>query len=206
MPLYEMIMVCRMAEQQSMTQLLRQVSQAVLAEGGVVRGFTNLGDRILTRNRQTEDGVYHGVGRFMQVQFYSNPQVLAQAESVARDSAETLRVFSLKIKEDDYTKRLMGAMNAELSPFKDEETKDSHFMREMLDHYRKMEDFELSTSDRQIERNDTTVHSYLKQMELGSRHQDSKLLSKLQEGAIEKDDALVKQYLRKRLQSIPKAM
>ena len=125
---------------------------------------------------------------------------------MARDSAETLRVFSLKIKEDDYTKRLMGAMNAELSPFKDEETKDSHFMREMLDHYRKMEDFELSTSDRQIERNDTTVHSYLKQMELGSRHQDSKLLSKLQEGAIEKDDALVKQYLRKRLQSIPKAM
>ena len=170
MPLYEMIMVCRMAEQQSMTQLLRQVSQAVLAEGGVVRGFINLGDRVLTRNRQTEDGVYHGVGRFMQVQFYSSPQVLAQAESVARESAETLRVFSLKIKEDDYTKRLMGAMNAELSPFKDEETKDSHFMREMLDHYRKMEDFELSTSDRQIERNDTTVHSYLKQMEVGSRH------------------------------------
>jgi len=73
MPLYEMIMVCRMAEQQSMTQLLRQVSQAVLAEGGVVRGFINLGDRVLTRNRQTEDGVYHGVGRFMQVQFYSSP-------------------------------------------------------------------------------------------------------------------------------------
>lgn len=43
---------------------------------------------------------------------------------------------------------MMGTLNAELSPFKDEEARDSVFMREMLDHYRKMEDFEVSTSDR----------------------------------------------------------
>ena len=73
MPLYEMIMVCRMAEQGAMTNLLRVVSNSILTEGGVVRGFTNLGDRVLTRNQATEDGVYHGVGRFMQVQFYSSP-------------------------------------------------------------------------------------------------------------------------------------
>ena len=60
-----MVMVCRMAEQAQLSTLLRNVSRAILAEGGVVRGFTNLGDRVLTRNRQTEDGVYHGVGRFM---------------------------------------------------------------------------------------------------------------------------------------------
>ena len=86
------------------------------------------------------------------------------AEVTARENSETLRVFSLKVKEDDYLRRLMGNLNAELSPFKDEDTRDSLFMREMLDHYRKMEDFEASTSDRQIERNDTTVHAYLKQM------------------------------------------
>ena len=73
MPLYEMVMVCRMAEQQNMTTLLRAVSRAVLQEGGVVRGFTNLGDRVLTRNKATEDGVNHAVGRFMQVQFYASP-------------------------------------------------------------------------------------------------------------------------------------
>ena len=50
MPLYEMVMVCRMCEQQPMTQLLRQVSKSILSEGGVVRGFTNLGDRVLVRN------------------------------------------------------------------------------------------------------------------------------------------------------------
>jgi hypothetical protein len=59
----------------------------------------------------------------------------------------------------------MGTVNAELSPFKDDEARDSVFMREMLDHYRKMDDFKDSTSDRQIERNDTTVHAYLKNME-----------------------------------------
>lgn len=85
-------------------------------------------------------------------------------------------MFSLKIREDDYYRRVMGTVNAELSPFKDDENRDSAFMREMLDHYRKTEDFEDSTSNRQIERNDTTVHAYLKQMEAGSRHKDTKTL------------------------------
>ena len=132
MPLYEMVMVCRMGEQQQITSLLRTVSKTILQEGGVVRGFTNLGDRILTRNRQTEDGVYHGVGRWMQVQFYASPQVRAEAEKIARLSQETLQVFALKVKEDDYFQRMMGSVNAELSPFKDEETRDSVFLREML--------------------------------------------------------------------------
>ena len=46
-------------------------------------------------------------------------------------------------------------------------------MREMLDHYRKMEDFVDSTSDRQIERQDKTVHAYLKEMEKGPKNADT---------------------------------
>eukprot|EP00806_Schmidingerella_arcuata_P001505 Macronucleus_2358.p2 GENE.Macronucleus_2358~~Macronucleus_2358.p2 ORF type:complete len:207 (+),score=51.22 Macronucleus_2358:1-621(+) len=206
MPLYEMIMVCRMAEQSAMSTLLRNVSKTILGEGGVVRGFTNMGDRVLTRNKQTEDGVHHGVGRFMQVQFYCSPSTLALAEVAARESQETLRVYSLKMRDDEYLKRLMGSLNAELSPFKDDETRDSHYMRQTLDHYRKFEDFEVSTSDRQIERNDVTVHSYLKQMEVGKNHTDAKLLRKLQEGEIERDNANFQKYLVKRLQNIPRAM
>ena len=52
------------------------------------------------------------------------------------------------MREDDYVKRMMGSLNAELSPFKDDETRDSHFMRQTLEHYRKFEDFEMATSDR----------------------------------------------------------
>ena len=201
-----MVMVCRMAEQQAMTQLLRSISLAILQEGGVVRSFTNLGDRVLTRNRATEDNVIHGVGRFMEVQFYSNPNTLAEAEKIARESQETLRVFSLKMKDDDYLHRLLGKVNAELSPFKDEDQRDSLFMREMLDHYRKFEDFDVSTSDRQIERNSEEVHSYLKQMEVGSEHADAKLLKSLQEGEIKRENKRINSYLVKRLQAIPKAM
>ena len=82
------------------------------------------------------------------MQFYASPATLALAEITARKNSETLRVFSLKMREDDYVKRMMGQLNAELSPFKDDETRDSHYMRQTLDHYRKFEDFENATSDR----------------------------------------------------------
>lgn len=68
----------------------------------------------------------------------------------------------------------MGQVNAELSPFKDDETRDSLFMREMIDHYRKTEAFSDSTTPRQIERNDKSVHAFLKQMEVGD-HPDKDL-------------------------------
>ena len=71
---------------------------------------------------------------------------------------------------------MMGAVNAELSPFKDDEKRDNVFMREILEHYRKMEDFEVSTSDRQIVRQDLAVHSYLKRMEVGKKSADAELL------------------------------
>ena len=202
-----MVMVCRMCEQQPMTQLLRQVSKSILSEGGVVRGFTNLGDRVLVRNQTSEDNVHHNVGRFMQVEFYASPQTKNIAELTARDSGEVLRLFTLKVKEDDYFKRIMGQVNSELSPFKDEETRDSLFMREMLDHYRKTEDFKDSTSDRQVERNDKSVHAYLKQMEVkSSGDEDLKTLQSLQEGEIRRDHEKVQEYLVRRLQNMPKAM
>ena len=43
MPLYELIMICKLGEQASLSALLKSVSAAILQEGGVVRGFQNLG-------------------------------------------------------------------------------------------------------------------------------------------------------------------
>ena len=67
MPLYEMIMIVKLGEQANLATLLKNVSGAILQEGGIVRGFTNLGDRVLTKNLRSLDGVSHGVGRYMQV-------------------------------------------------------------------------------------------------------------------------------------------
>jgi ribosomal protein S6 len=67
MPLYELVMVCRMGESQALGSLLKAVTACVLQEGGVVRGYTNLGDRVLVKNLTSQDGINYGVGRFIQV-------------------------------------------------------------------------------------------------------------------------------------------
>lgn len=39
MPLYELVIICRMGESQGIGSLIKAVSGAVLQEGGVVRGY-----------------------------------------------------------------------------------------------------------------------------------------------------------------------
>ena len=65
MPLYELVLVCRMGESQAMANLIKAVSATILQEGGVVRGYTNLGDRVLVKTYKTPDGISHGLGRFL---------------------------------------------------------------------------------------------------------------------------------------------
>ena len=68
MPLYELVLVCRIGEPSKMKQLLKVLSNTILSEGGVVRGFTNLGDRILTKSLHSTDGKRgYSLGRFLQV-------------------------------------------------------------------------------------------------------------------------------------------
>ena len=84
-----------------------------------------------------------------------------------------LRYFSLRAKESEYLQRMITQLNAQISPFKDKDKQDSLFLREMLDNYRKAEEFSRATTDRQITRNDRKVHEYLKIMESGESHPDT---------------------------------
>lgn len=113
-----------------------------------------------------------------------------------------LRSYSLKVKEAEYTARMLKTLNQELSPFKDEETRDSSFVREMLAHYKTAETFHASTTHKQVLRNDTQVHHYLKVMESGEGHKDAKMLKELHEGKINRDAEELKEYLTKRLQTV----
>jgi len=65
MPLYELVLVCRLGENQALSALLKSVSTTVLQEGGVVRGYRNLGDRVMPKNIRDTTGASHGVGRFV---------------------------------------------------------------------------------------------------------------------------------------------
>lgn len=56
MPLYEMIMVCRVGDSAAITALYKSLSAAILSEGGIVRALDNLGDRVLAKNYKADDG------------------------------------------------------------------------------------------------------------------------------------------------------
>jgi ribosomal protein S6 len=84
MPQYNLVMICRVGESQSLGSLLKTVSTSILQEGGVVRGFTNLGDRVLPKTLKSQDGVSYGIGRYIQVEYYGSPQTRKIAESIGR--------------------------------------------------------------------------------------------------------------------------
>lgn len=67
MPFYELVMVCRIGESSALATCLKRISSAILQEGGVVRNIGNIGDRVLTKNLISKDGINYSVGRFVQV-------------------------------------------------------------------------------------------------------------------------------------------
>ena len=76
------------------------------------------------------------------MEFYGSPQTRAITEKAARQSNECLKLFSMKSEnEREYVKRVMKTLNEEISPFRDDETRDSLYVREMLDLYRTADNF-----------------------------------------------------------------
>eukprot|EP00351_Strombidinopsis_sp_SopsisLIS2011_P000931 CAMPEP_0116879064 /NCGR_PEP_ID=MMETSP0463-20121206/10812_1 /TAXON_ID=181622 /ORGANISM="Strombidinopsis sp, Strain SopsisLIS2011" /LENGTH=112 /DNA_ID=CAMNT_0004527907 /DNA_START=72 /DNA_END=410 /DNA_ORIENTATION=+ len=111
--------------------MLKALSATILEQGGIIRGFENLGDRVLTKNLKSQHGENFGIGRFIQVEFDGNPATKKLAEETAMSNPEVLRLFSLKMKERNYLDRIMKRLNSELSPFRDEESRDPVYVREM---------------------------------------------------------------------------
>ena len=56
----------------------------------------------------------------------------------------------------------MKRLNQELSPFKDEDTKDVAFVRDMWSQFTKKEQFEGATKKKAIKKDEDGVHAYLK--------------------------------------------
>ena len=76
MPLYELVMVARVGESSALAGCLKMLSSSILSNGGIVRNFDNLGDRVLVKNLAAKDGVKYSVGRFIKVEFDSTPNVM----------------------------------------------------------------------------------------------------------------------------------
>jgi hypothetical protein len=108
MPLYEMVVVCRIGETQAIANLIKTLVVSIYQEGGVVRRFVNLGDRITQKNLKAKDGTYSTVSRFLAVEFDANPETKNVAEKVARGNSESLKVFTHKLNEMEYYKKMLN--------------------------------------------------------------------------------------------------
>mmetsp|Transcript_29526 Transcript_29526/g.21348 ORF Transcript_29526/g.21348 Transcript_29526/m.21348 type:complete len:128 (-) Transcript_29526:344-727(-) len=126
-----MVVICKVGESHLLSTMLKALSATILEQGGIIRGFENLGDRVLTKNLKSQHGENFGIGRFIQVEFDGNPATKKLAEETAMSNPEVLRLFSLKMKERNYLDRIMKRLNSELSPFRDEESRDPVYVREM---------------------------------------------------------------------------
>ena len=65
MPLYEMIILCKIGESQALVNLIKNMVTAVYQEGGVVRKVVNLGDRISDKSYKSKDGSAHTIIRYL---------------------------------------------------------------------------------------------------------------------------------------------
>lgn len=108
MPLYEMIVICRLGETQAIANLIKTLVVSIYQEGGIVRRFVNLGDRITQKNLKAKDGSYSSVARYLAVEFDANPETKDVAEKVARTNSESLNVFTHKLKEMEYYKTMLN--------------------------------------------------------------------------------------------------
>ena len=82
----------------------------------------------------------------IQIEFNGTPKTMKRAIDEARINTETLQTYVHKINEKEYMKRLMKRLNTELSPMRDESTRDPFFIRNMWEHYQRNKVFEQSTS------------------------------------------------------------
>ena len=99
MPFYELVLLCKVGESAAMGTLIKNVSAAILQEGGVVRNFENLGDRIIAKNLKAKDGNKYGVGRYMSIEFDGTPKAVKNAVDQALLNTETLKTYVHKISE-----------------------------------------------------------------------------------------------------------
>ena len=89
----------------------------------------------------------------------------------------------------------MKRLNQEMSPLRDDSTKDAAYVRDMWGEYTRRASFQDTTRPQQIKRDPEQVHAYLKTLEEGVESEDAQTLKKVAEGQMQKDDAKMQNYL-----------
>ncbi len=142
-----MIMICRLGETQAIANLMKSIVISVYQEGGIVRRFVNLGDRIARKEMRTKDQESHNLVRYISVELDINPTSRLLTEKIARSHSETINVFCHKLKEKEYYKNIM-----------DKESWKNILVEKNMDEYK--EEFTNLISEEFSQGNDITENKY----------------------------------------------
>ena len=97
-----------------------------------------------------KDGQRYSVGRFIKMEFDGTPTLMRSVDSEVRKHTEILRVNTNKMKESEYLDRAMKRLNQELSPFRDRESYDPDFIRQMWTRYTNLQNMRKGSSTKRI--------------------------------------------------------
>lgn len=65
-----MVMICKLGESNAMASLIKNLAVNIYKEGGIVRRFSNMGDRISSKNFKSKDNIDNLVCRYVSVSIY----------------------------------------------------------------------------------------------------------------------------------------
>ena len=126
MPLYEVIMRCRIGSLSRLVVLYQELMTAVTSYSGVVRTAEFMGDRALQRTYRTTDGRLHGIGRYIrvsklaskliQIEMDLNPEAKAKVESMLKQNDEVMNSWMFVVKNKIYAARAFNRAAAQLGP------------------------------------------------------------------------------------------
>ena len=144
-----MIMICRMSDTFHISTFLKTIGFAALDEGAQIRCFENLGDRVLSKNLKSIDGKSYGVGRYLSMTFDATPKQKDSLMALALDNIETLRVYTMRLKEEQYIEQLSKRLSEEFSPFRERKAIDREHVKAIWKHREEKKDFEENVAGRE---------------------------------------------------------
>lgn len=109
-----MILVMKIGETHSLGSLIKSISTHVYKNGGIVRQFRNLSDRISPKLHKNKEGYSSNVVRYLSIELNADPLTLKTTEYLIKKHSDVFQLNSFKINEREYHKNMMNESNFNL--------------------------------------------------------------------------------------------
>ena len=142
-----------------------------------------------------KDGKFYSLGRYICMEFDASPKLKDFIMHKAQTDSEALRVYTHKVKDEEYLGRVFQRMANDVSPFKDPDTVDPKVVRELYSFYSHKAQVDLETREQRIRKDPDDVHAYLTQVVRGKDDAEARNLVDLTQGQGDREQ--MKKYMLK---------